>query len=237
MARRVSSQPERSAASFVPPRPTLRSARSSAARCKGCELWRHATQTVFGEGRANASVLFVGEQPGDAEDLAGKPFVGPAGRVLDRALEAVGIARDRVYVTNVVKHFKWEPRGKRRIHSSSRAPWCVSARRLRKPCSALASRSRLSGGSSWTHHWRRSSWRPYIHRPFCARRPTRSVIARWKNSSRISERSRTNCSLESAGNFCQRLPVFCPSGISLGLMITTHRGSETRRRSEVISGI
>ena len=103
-----------SAAPFVPPRPTLRTAKQAATDCKGCDLYRRATQTVFGEGRADATVMFVGEQPGDAEDLAGKPFVGPAGRVLDQALEAVGIVRDQVHVTNVVKHFKWEPRGKRR---------------------------------------------------------------------------------------------------------------------------
>jgi uracil-DNA glycosylase len=84
--------------------------------CRRCELWRHATQTVFGEGRANASLMFVGEQPGDQEDRAGHPFVGPAGRVLDEALVEAGIDRDRVYVTNAVKHFKWKARGKRRIH-------------------------------------------------------------------------------------------------------------------------
>jgi uracil-DNA glycosylase len=109
-----------SAAPFVPRRPALRTAREAAARCTGCDLYRRATQTVFGEGPPDAAVMFVGEQPGDAEDLAGKPFVGPAGRVFDQALAAVGIARDRVYVTNVVKHFKWEPRGKRRIHAKPR---------------------------------------------------------------------------------------------------------------------
>jgi uracil-DNA glycosylase family protein len=140
MARRLSPAPAQSAAPFVPPSPTLRKARSAAARCKGCDLWRRATQTVFGEGTADASVMFVGEQPGDAEDLAGKPFVGPAGRVFDRALEAVGIARDSVYVTNVVKHFKWEPRGKRRIHSKPRVseiracrPWLETELAIVKP--------------------------------------------------------------------------------------------------------
>jgi uracil-DNA glycosylase family protein len=139
MARPVS-PPQQSAASFVPPRPTLHTAKLAASHCKGCDLWRRATQTVFGEGRADASVVFVGEQPGDAEDLAGKPFVGPAGRVFDRALEAVGIARDRVYVTNVVKHFKWEPRGKRRIHSKPRIseiracrPWLETELAIIKP--------------------------------------------------------------------------------------------------------
>jgi len=90
--------------------------RETAARCRACDLWRNATQTVFGEGPATAGVMFVGEQPGDKEDLAGKPFVGPAGRVLDEALEAAGIDRRTVYLTNAVKHFKWRPAGKRRLH-------------------------------------------------------------------------------------------------------------------------
>ena len=89
---------------------------AAAASCRACDLWRTGTQTVFGEGSRDAEVMMVGEQPGDREDLEGRPFVGPAGRVLDRALEQVGIDRDLVYVTNVVKHFKWRPRGKRRIH-------------------------------------------------------------------------------------------------------------------------
>ena len=137
---KTSSTTPMSAAPFVPPRPTLRTARRAASGCKGCELWRRATQTVFGEGRADAAVMFVGEQPGDAEDAAGKPFVGPAGRVFDRALEEVGIARDRVYVTNVVKHFKWEPRGKRRIHAKPRIseiracrPWLDAELAIVKP--------------------------------------------------------------------------------------------------------
>jgi uracil-DNA glycosylase family protein len=90
--------------------------RDAAAHCQACDLWKNATQTVFGEGRRAAKVVFVGEQPGDKEDIAGKPFVGPAGRVLDEALEAAGIDRDTVYVTNAVKHFKWRPAGKRRLH-------------------------------------------------------------------------------------------------------------------------
>ena len=88
----------------------------NAADCRACDLWRDATQTVFGEGPAGAKLMLVGEQPGDREDLAGRPFVGPAGRVLDEALAAAGIERDDVYVTNAVKHFKWKARGKRRIH-------------------------------------------------------------------------------------------------------------------------
>jgi uracil-DNA glycosylase family protein len=101
---------------FLPERRSLKALREAAAGCRGCHLWRHATQTVFGEGLKKARVVFVGEQPGDKEDRAGRPFVGPAGRELDRALDAVGIDRDAVYVTNVVKHFAFEERGKRRMH-------------------------------------------------------------------------------------------------------------------------
>jgi uracil-DNA glycosylase len=104
------------AAELVPQRPTLTNLRSAAATCTACDLYKNATQTVFGEGLKKAEVMLVGEQPGDKEDLAGEPFVGPAGKLLDRALEEAGIERDRAYVTNVVKHFAWKPRGKRRIH-------------------------------------------------------------------------------------------------------------------------
>ena len=95
---------------------SLADAREQAAHCRDCPLWKHATQTVFGEGRESAQIVMVGEQPGDQEDLAGKPFVGPAGKLLDRALTDAAIDRKATYVTNAVKHFKWEPRGKRRIH-------------------------------------------------------------------------------------------------------------------------
>lgn len=103
---------------LIPDRPTLKSVREAAADCRACDLYKRGTQTVFGEGPRRAEVMMVGEQPGDAEDLAGHPFVGPAGQLLDRALEDAGIDRRRVYVTNVVKHFKWEPRGKRRLHKT-----------------------------------------------------------------------------------------------------------------------
>jgi uracil-DNA glycosylase len=96
---------------------SLKALREAAAGCQACPLWQTGTQTVFGEGLARAAVMFVGEQPGDQEDKAGKPFVGPAGRLLDEALDAAGIDRKSAYVTNVVKHFKWEARGKRRIHA------------------------------------------------------------------------------------------------------------------------
>ena len=112
----VKAAPE-TAAPLVPPRPTLVSLRAAAAECKACDLWKRGTQTVFGEGARRAAAMLVGEQPGDEEDLSGRPFVGPAGRLLDKALDEAGIERSRTYVTNVVKHFKWEPRGKRRIHA------------------------------------------------------------------------------------------------------------------------
>jgi uracil-DNA glycosylase len=115
---------------FLPERRSLKALREASAGCRGCHLWRGATQTVFGEGRKASRVMLVGEQPGDKEDRAGEPFVGPAGRELDRALEAAGIAREDAYVTNVVKHFKFEERGKRRIHQTPKrfeidacAPW------------------------------------------------------------------------------------------------------------------
>lgn len=101
--------------------PALDAVRHAAGACRRCDLWRNATQTVFGEGPPDAAVMFVGEQPGDREDRAGKPFVGPAGAVLDQALAAAGIERARTYVTNAVKHFKNEPRGKRRLHRTPNA--------------------------------------------------------------------------------------------------------------------
>jgi uracil-DNA glycosylase family protein len=105
-----------SAAAFLPKRQTLESLRAAAGSCKGCDLYKNATQTVFGEGPKDASVILVGEQPGDMEDRQGRPFVGPAGRLLDKALAEARIPRDEVYITNAVKHFKWIQRGKRRLH-------------------------------------------------------------------------------------------------------------------------
>ena len=107
---------DETAAPLVPERPSLTKLREAAAGCTACDLHKTGTQTVFGEGKASAEVVFVGEQPGDQEDLQGKPFVGPAGKLFDKALEDAGIDRSQVYVTNVVKHFKWQARGKRRIH-------------------------------------------------------------------------------------------------------------------------
>jgi uracil-DNA glycosylase family protein len=125
---------------LLPDQPTLNSVRQIASGCKACDLYKRGTQTVFGEGPRKAEIMLVGEQPGDAEDQAGHPFVGPAGRLLDAALEEAGIDRKLVYVTNVVKHFKWEPRGKRRIHAKPNAgeigacrPWLEIEIALVKP--------------------------------------------------------------------------------------------------------
>ena len=125
---------------LIPKRPTLTALKNAAAHCKACDLWEKGTQTVFGEGGRRARVMFVGEQPGNEEDLTGKPFVGPAGRLFDNALEDAGIDRKQTYVTNVVKHFKWEPRGKRRIHKKPNStqiaacrPWLEAELALIKP--------------------------------------------------------------------------------------------------------
>jgi DNA polymerase len=132
--------PIMTAAPLIPDHPTLEKLREAAAGCKACDLWKRGTQTVFGEGSRHAKVMFVGEQPGDQEDLQGRPFVGPAGRVLDKALEIAGIHRNDVYVTNAVKHFKWEARGKRRIHKKPRQleiaacrPWLEAEIAVTKP--------------------------------------------------------------------------------------------------------
>jgi uracil-DNA glycosylase family protein len=133
-------KPTTSASDFLPARRTLPALRRAAAVCEGCELYQRATQTVFGEGAGDARIMFVGEMPGDREDQAGKPFVGPAGRLLDEAIEAAGIARDTVYVTNAVKHFQWEERGKRRLHKKPRMrhvqacrPWLDAEMAVVKP--------------------------------------------------------------------------------------------------------
>jgi uracil-DNA glycosylase len=116
------------AETLIPERPTLPRLREAASGCTACHLYKGATQTVFGEGSRQAKVMFVGEQPGDREDIEGHPFVGPAGKLLDRALEEVGIARSAAYLTNVVKHFKYEQRGKRRIHQRPNAEEIAACR-------------------------------------------------------------------------------------------------------------
>jgi uracil-DNA glycosylase len=124
----------------IPPRATLSEVRELAAHCKACDLWRDATQTVFGEGAEDSEVVLIGEQPGNQEDLQGKPFVGPAGKVLDEALERAGIERGAVYITNAVKHFKWTRKGKLRIHQKPRSdeveacrPWMDAEIALTNP--------------------------------------------------------------------------------------------------------
>ena len=167
----------RPVSALLPERMSLARVREAAAECRSCDLYARATQTVFGEGPAKADVMLVGEQPGDAEDLAGHPFVGPAGKLLDRALVAAGIDRRRVYVTNVVKHFKWEPRGKRRIHAKPNSaetaacrPWLETEIALVKPrvlvcLGATAAQALLGPGvqgvdrardASWRRRWRRA---------------------------------------------------------------------------------
>ncbi len=128
------------AAPLIPPRPTLNKLREAAAGCTACDLYKTGTQTVFGEGQTSSLIMLIGEQPGDKEDLAGRPFVGPAGALLDKSLQEAGIDRSKVYVTNVVKHFKWEPRGKRRIHKKPNAveitacrPWLQAELSVIKP--------------------------------------------------------------------------------------------------------
>jgi DNA polymerase len=128
------------AASLIPEAATLPQIREIAAGCQACDLWKKGTQTVFGEGQIKARIVLVGEQPGNDEDLAGHPFVGPAGKLLDKALEEAGIDRGQAYVTNVVKHFKWEARGKRRIHAKPNSqeitacfPWLQAEIRLIQP--------------------------------------------------------------------------------------------------------
>jgi DNA polymerase len=129
-----------SAKEFLPPQLSLSSLRSAAKRCQGCDLYKNATQTVFGEGPRRARMILLGEVPGDEEDKQGKPFVGPAGRLLDDSLDEAAIPRDDVYVTNAVKHFRWEPRGKRRLHKKPTArqieacrPWLQAEILVVKP--------------------------------------------------------------------------------------------------------
>jgi uracil-DNA glycosylase len=149
---------------FLPERSSLKALREAAANCRGCHLWRGATQTVFGEGRKRSRLMLVGEQPGDREDLAGKPFVGPASRELNRALEAAGIERSEAYLTNVVKHFKFEERGGRRIHQTPKRfeveacrPWLDEELKVVRPealvlLGATAAKALLGSSFRVTQH-------------------------------------------------------------------------------------
>jgi uracil-DNA glycosylase len=153
-----------SAREFIPEGGGMKAAREAAAGCRGCHLYEHATQTVFGEGPRSARIMLVGEMPGDREDRAGHPFVGPAGRELDRALESAGIAREELYLTNVVKHFSFEERGKRRIHQTPRKgeidacmPWLDTEIKLVRPrgivtLGATAAKALLGPGFRLTQH-------------------------------------------------------------------------------------
>ena len=158
MAKSTSKKSTRSAADFLPDTLDLDRLAEAAQHCQGCDLYKNATQAVFGEGLPQARLILVGEQPGDQEDLAGRPFVGPAGRLLDEVLDEVGIARNDVYVTNAVKHFKWTPRGTRRLHAKPTAremsacrPWLETEIRAVQPemlvCMGATAAQSLLGSS------------------------------------------------------------------------------------------
>jgi uracil-DNA glycosylase family protein len=166
-----------SAAAWIPERPTLPKLQAAAKNCRGCQLWKRGTQTVFGVGARASRVVFVGEQPGDREDIEGRPFVGPAGKLLDRALAEAGVDRSLAYVTNVVKHFKWEPRGKKRIHQKRNAveisacrPWLDAELAVVKPkvlvcLGATAAQALLGKSFRVTRHrgeFVRSDLAPYV---------------------------------------------------------------------------
>jgi len=165
------------AAPLIPPNPTVPKLRAAAADCRACDLWKTGTQTVFGEGAGpRPRVMFVGEQPGDQEDIQGHPFVGPAGKILDKALAEAGIDRKEVYVTNAVKHFKWEPRGKRRIHKKPNSieitackPWIEAEIDALKPdvivcLGATAAQALL--GRQFKVSTQRGAWVPSPLAPF-----------------------------------------------------------------------
>jgi len=171
------SKPVDTAAPLIPEQATLELLREAAAGCRACDLWQRGTQTVFGEGARRSRLMLVGEQPGDSEDLEGRPFVGPAGRLLDRALEEAGIDRGLAYVTNAVKHFKWEPRGPRRIHKTPNAreieacrPWLEAELEVVEPdvlvcLGATAAKALLGPSASVTRqrgHFVESSLAPHV---------------------------------------------------------------------------
>jgi DNA polymerase len=166
-----------SAVDFLPTKISLPQLRQAVQTCHGCGIYCNATQAVFGEGPTHALAMFVGEQPGDQEDIAGKPFVGPSGRLLDEALEDAGIPRDEVYVTNAVKHFKFDPRGKRRIHSKPSAreikacrPWLEAEIKVVKPqmivcLGATAAQSLMGSAFRLTQHRGealKTDWAPWL---------------------------------------------------------------------------
>jgi len=195
-ARRAkSSQPraERSAADFLPDIQSLPNLIEAAKRCEGCDLYKQATQTVFGEGRSTAHTMLVGEVPGDQEDLAGRPFIGSAGRLLDEALVAAGLNRNTVYLTNAVKHFKWEQRGKRRLHAEPSAreiracrPWLEAEIRVIRPrtivcLGATASQSLLGQSFRLTQHFGESIESTWAERLFATYHPSAILRAPDRN--------------------------------------------------------
>ena len=193
--------PPGGASRFVPATASLSALERAAETCTGCALYENATQTVFGEGPARADVMLVGEQPGDQEDRQGHPFVGPAGKLLDRALGEAGIDRRRVYVTNVVKHFKWLPRGKRRMHSKPSAlevkaclPWLEAELRAIKPAivvclGATAAQALLGRGFRVTAQRGRVLCAPLAERVIATVHPSAILRAR-DDESRHAELAR-----------------------------------------------
>ncbi len=185
---------------FLPEERTLPRLREAVQGCRGCDLYRCATQAVFGEGPPRAEVMFVGEQPGNDEDLAGRPFVGPAGRLLEQGLVLAGVDRARVYVTNTVKHFKWEPRGKRRIHKKPDAaevgacfPWLAAEIEVVRPrvlvlLGALAAQTVL--GKAFRVTQQRGTWIPSTHAPHVMATVHPASILRAPDELRAQERAR-----------------------------------------------
>lgn len=177
MPKRIAGNPEDPAQKKIPSTPTLQGLAKISKDCKACDLWMRGTQTVFGEGEADSKVMFIGEIPGDQEDRAGKPFVGSAGNLLNKALVEAGIDRSKVYVTNAVKHFNWEPRGKRRIHKKPKAteiaacrPWLQAEIARLRPrvivcLGATAAQALLGKDFRVTHHrgeFLESALAPYV---------------------------------------------------------------------------
>ncbi|PWT87373.1 MAG: uracil-DNA glycosylase [Acidobacteria bacterium] len=190
------------AAPLIPPHPTLTTLKKAAAECHACDLWKTGTQTVFGEGNVHAGILFIGEQPGDEEDRAGRPFVGPAGKLLDKALVEAGIDRKETYVTNVVKHFKWVPRGKRRIHEKPNAgeigaciPWLQAEISLLSPqvvvcLGATASQAMLGRAFRVSQQHGQFLNSPFASQPVVATIHPSAILRAIDNEKRKSEMQR-----------------------------------------------
>lgn len=202
--------PEFTAAPFIPSNPTLPKLIEAARGCTGCDLYKRGTQTVFGEGRPHSLVMFVGEQPGDKEDLEGRPFVGPTGALLDKALAEAGIDRQQVYVTNAVKHFKWEPKGKRRMHRKPSTlqiaacrPWLEAEIKVIKPrvivcLGATAAQSLL--GKDFRVTQQRGQLIPGDPAPFLATVHPSSILRAPDEASRHDEYARFVADLKTITN-------------------------------------